>query len=83
MLVKSSESCSSTLVEQESVYQLLVLCFGYRHRSKKGLTERFELFVMKKEICNAYTELNDPIRQRELFEQQAMVCETNGLFLVC
>ncbi|CAL8235649.1 unnamed protein product [Boreogadus saida] len=42
------------------------------HRSKKGLTERFELFVMKKEICNAYTELNDPIRQRELFEQQAM-----------
>ncbi|XP_047666180.1 lysine--tRNA ligase isoform X1 [Tachysurus fulvidraco] len=42
------------------------------HRSQKGLTERFELFVMKKEICNAYTELNDPIRQRELFEQQAM-----------
>ncbi|KAM9409228.1 lysine--tRNA ligase isoform 1-T1 [Pholidichthys leucotaenia] len=41
------------------------------HRSLKGLTERFELFVMKKEICNAYTELNDPIRQRELFEQQA------------
>ncbi|XP_034437313.1 lysine--tRNA ligase isoform X2 [Hippoglossus hippoglossus] len=42
------------------------------HRSEKGLTERFELFVMKKEVCNAYTELNDPIRQRELFEQQAM-----------
>ncbi|XP_019742519.1 lysine--tRNA ligase isoform X1 [Hippocampus comes] len=41
------------------------------HRSEKGLTERFELFVMKKEICNAYTELNDPIKQRELFEQQA------------
>uniref|UniRef100_A0A669B2S4 Lysine--tRNA ligase n=1 Tax=Oreochromis niloticus TaxID=8128 RepID=A0A669B2S4_ORENI len=41
------------------------------HRTQKGLTERFELFVMKKEICNAYTELNDPIRQRELFEQQA------------
>uniref|UniRef100_A0A8C5HIK8 Lysine--tRNA ligase n=1 Tax=Gouania willdenowi TaxID=441366 RepID=A0A8C5HIK8_GOUWI len=41
------------------------------HRSEKGLTERFELFVMKKEICNAYTELNDPIRQRELFQQQA------------
>merc|ERR1711909_265462 len=30
------------------------------HRSEKGLTERFELFVMKKEVCNAYTELNDP-----------------------
>ncbi|XP_069491564.1 lysine--tRNA ligase isoform X1 [Ambystoma mexicanum] len=41
------------------------------HRSKKGLTERFELFVMKKEVCNAYTELNDPIRQREMFEEQA------------
>ncbi|GCC27681.1 lysine--tRNA ligase isoform X2 [Chiloscyllium punctatum] len=41
------------------------------HRSFKGLTERFELFVMKKEICNAYTELNDPIKQRELFEDQA------------
>uniref|UniRef100_A0A8C8ZLA8 Lysine--tRNA ligase n=1 Tax=Prolemur simus TaxID=1328070 RepID=A0A8C8ZLA8_PROSS len=41
------------------------------HRSKKGLTERFELFVMKKEICNAYTELNDPMRQRQLFEDQA------------
>ncbi|CAL7946881.1 unnamed protein product [Xylocopa violacea] len=41
------------------------------HRSERGLTERFELFVMKKEICNAYTELNDPIVQRERFEQQA------------
>ncbi|XP_051884249.1 lysine--tRNA ligase isoform X1 [Pristis pectinata] len=41
------------------------------HRSFKGLTERFELFVMKKEICNAYTELNDPVKQKELFEEQA------------
>ncbi|XP_055551725.1 lysine--tRNA ligase isoform X1 [Wyeomyia smithii] len=41
------------------------------HRSASGLTERFELFVMKKEICNAYTELNDPAVQRERFEQQA------------
>ncbi|XP_065423768.1 lysine--tRNA ligase isoform X1 [Chrysemys picta bellii] len=41
------------------------------HRSQQGLTERFELFVMKKEICNAYTELNDPFRQRQFFEDQA------------
>lgn len=43
------------------------------HRSVHGLTERFELFVMKKEIVNAYTELNDPAVQRERFEQQAKV----------
>jgi len=41
------------------------------HRSIPGLTERFELFVMKKEVCNAYTELNDPFVQRQRFEQQA------------
>ncbi|KAG5673884.1 hypothetical protein PVAND_003890 [Polypedilum vanderplanki] len=41
------------------------------HRSQPGLTERFELFVMKKEVCNAYTELNDPFVQRERFMQQA------------
>lgn len=41
------------------------------HRSIPGLTERFELFTCKKEICNAYTELNDPVVQRERFAQQA------------
>ncbi|XP_071551327.1 lysine--tRNA ligase isoform X2 [Panulirus ornatus] len=42
------------------------------HRSVKGVTERFELFVAKKEIVNAYTELNDPLEQRARFAQQAL-----------
>jgi lysyl-tRNA synthetase class 2 len=42
-----------------------------KHRSIKGLCERFELFVATKEVCNAYTELNDPVDQRQRFEQQA------------
>lgn len=41
------------------------------HRTHKGLCERFEAFVCKKEIVNAYTELNDPFDQRMRFEEQA------------
>jgi len=41
------------------------------HRSVPGLTERFELFVAKREVCNAYTELNMPVVQRQRFAEQA------------
>ena len=41
-----------------------------KHRSKKGLVERFEAICNGKEICNAYSELNDPIDQRKRFEDQ-------------
>ena len=41
------------------------------HRALPDMTERFELFVNKRELCNAYTELNDPIVQRERFADQA------------
>jgi len=40
------------------------------HRNLPNMTERFELFVNKRELCNAYTELNDPIVQRERFQEQ-------------
>ena len=46
-----------------------------KHRSKAGLVERFELMCNGKEIANAYSELNDPIEQRERFEYQTKLME--------
>lgn len=46
-----------------------------KHRDKQGLVERFELMINGKEIANAYSELNDPIDQRERFEEQVKLLE--------
>jgi lysyl-tRNA synthetase class 2 len=46
-----------------------------KHREKQGLVERFELMINGKEIANAYTELNDPIDQRERFEEQVKLSQ--------
>ncbi len=46
-----------------------------KHRNKPGLVERFELMINGKEVANAYSELNDPIDQRERFEEQVKLME--------